>query len=741
MHYTFYSALLFKESKTDNKTKNNNNHKDVLKFSKFSPKLWLILLGYASSSPCWATVGDISTLPNYADLAMNAWGIPSTNSTGAPHAQLAYINLLAKQPITDVVNPDPQHEASIRSSVFALSGLNAAELAYQLALKYAYLFPDETLRQLRENKTVARLNDAIAERRRLDESSYFLVRSQPLDAVLVELEENLASFPKESPQYQRVLFDRIFALRMRERMPDAIQAYLKLPAEVQTNAPAYVKRAVADAYLAQRQPKKAAAIYQSLAVNAKNDLPLHMRLHSALIESEDYPSAAKVLAQVKNVSPALFVSMQSGGEPVTNFDRLDLDVAVIMDAADRNSYAKAQSQMESLREKAPRNVDLLNSYSSILRWRGWPEYADQITDLAVAYDPDDIGVWKNIASNAHDLGQIPRWKAATERLMRDFPDDADVQKNYAEWRDRDRWSINTEFSLGHSNSSDHTSDTPNVYGSRDREWQTRLNTPWVMGTWRGFVQQSDRSERWPDQSQPLGVDYAHDNRIGFGAEWASQRSNAWLLLSGQRETGDFFGVSGSWSQWLNDYWQYSLGGAVHSTDVPLRALKAKISGNSGFASIKWQQNESRSAYLSYGLLAIDDGNNRQMLTTGLTQQLAAGPHYITKGGIDLNASRNSKAGGSYYNPKESRGATAHLEHDWTTWRSYDQSLSQNFTVAAAANYEAGVGTDPAIDLGYQHVWQLCRTWKMNYGVNWGSHVYGGQREGRVSGLLGLEGVF
>jgi len=273
-----------------------------------------------------------------------------------------------------------------------------------------------------------------------------------------------------------------------------------------------------------------------------------------------------------------------------------------------------------------------------------------------------------------------------------------------------------------------------VNGSRDLDLQTRINTPWLYDNWRGFVLQDSR---WSD----LGAQKIQDNQAGVGVEWSNQRRMGWLLLSQQLNNDQRTGVSAGWSQWLNDYWQYGVKAAINSSDTPLRAVAAGYTANSANANLTWRQSESRSAYATLGLLDINDGNQRQTAALGASQRMMSGDHFVTTLGLDVYSEHNSKSGGVYYNPKRLLNTSLRLQHDWVTWRDYEQSLTQNFQLTAGLNQEANFGSASTYDVLYQHVWQLTRTWKLHYGVSWGSHVYSGQREGRLAGVLGAEGVF
>ena len=661
------------------------------------------------------------------------------------YAQMAYVYRLLQQPVTALQMGQRARglkadlPLAIQQSSYALSDIGAPDAALQLALQTPALFPAESLYRLQVDATSQNLRNAVAERYRLESGKRVPIRNQPLDAVLAELNHNLATIPADSPQYRRTLNDRVYALRVRERMQDCIAAFQALPA-TQTPLPAYVRRAAADAFLATKQPRKALALYKPL-MSEQNDAALYLADYYALIDSEDYDQAATVLAKISSITPAMRVSRSVDKKELPNWERLDVDQTLAMDAGYRNHLDDAQQRIKTLSAHAPRNVTLLNNYATILRWRGQPQAADRITDLAVAYEPDDGATQLTIANNARDLEQIPRWRRAIVPLRKLYPEDSSIEKNYLSLMDRDRPSISSYLSVGRSSGGHQVTD---VNGSSDLDWQTRINTPWIRDNWRGFAQFETRRADFNAQS-------VQDNRAGVGAEWASERRNAWLMLSTQvsgsshsNTTGNSNskgGISAGWSQWLNDQWQYSLGASTDSADTPLRALNAGVSAKDASVGLKWQQNESRSAYVSGGLMDLSDGNQRLSLSTGLTQRVQAGPFHITTVGVGLYAERNSQPGKVYFSPEQSLGESVFVQHDWVTWRNYEHSLTQRFKLSAGLNSQSGYGSAVVADVLYQHLWQLSRTWRLNYGVTFGTPVYDGQRERRVAALLGFEGVF
>ncbi|MGC8697211.1 MAG: poly-beta-1,6 N-acetyl-D-glucosamine export porin PgaA [Halothiobacillus sp.] len=638
----------------------------------------------------------------------------------------------------------PDNPQAMREQVFALSDSGATTLALDKARAHPSLFAADAMNRLVADVTTVHIRDAVQERRRLDDLYRYKERDVPLAVTLKTLQETLAllkangvALTAEPALIQRTRYDQIYVLRKLELMHQAVTEYEALPQHPATasaaelvSIPPYVRNAAADAYLYTRQPHKAASLYEQLIqANPKIDVEVYIALYYAYLDSERYTKAEQLLEQIHRVTPA-WIGGKVGVVP--NSERLDVDQLWAMDAAYRNQEGLGYARLSLLVDRAPHNTGLLNAKATLERWRGWPAQSLQTTLLAQAYAPMSKDTRINLADNHRDLEQFNLWGREITALNQDFPTDTSVQKSLAQWHDRSRPSIKSEYTTGKSRGNS-TYANP-VTGNRDAELQTRLNSAWNTDGWRAFL---DQHYIWSSYNEgPLSY-----NRLGAGVEWRGDRKQFWTMLQNDQLTGKHIGVSAGWSQWLNDQWQYSLSGNTYSLDTPLRAKAAGLSGKSVNAKINWQQNESRSAYGALSVLAISDGNKRVDFATGITQRLLASPHHITSGGVDLFAERNSQPGGAYFNPAHSESASLRLEHQWITWRSYERSFTQYVKASAGYGWQAGFGASPVVDLFYEHKWKFSRTWDLHYGIGWGSNVYDGGRERRVYGLVGFGGVF
>lgn len=673
--------------------------------------------------------------------------LPDANTAGLDAtdlADMAYVYRKAGDPLhaltlaerATTLAPDNPHAA--RERVFALAASGADQRALGLALKQPALFPKDALNRLRANATATHIRIAVQERRRLDDQFRYAERDIPLKRALAELDANRTLFAGDPAQSLRTDYDQVYVLRSLEMMKAAIAAYEALPqhptdapAATLAGIPAYVRRAAADAYLYLHHAREAARLYRQLiAENPKADVELFIALYYAYLDNEQYDRAEQILATIHRVTPTW--RTRPDGSRVENWERLDVDQLWAMDAAYRNHEGTADERMNALVDAAPRNPGLLNAKATIERWRGWPERAQNTTLLANAYAPQSKDTRINLADNARDLEHFADWGTRITALGKDFPQDTSIRKSLAQWKDRSRPTISSEYTTGRSRG-DGTQGNP-VVGNRDQEWQSRLNSPWTDGNWRAYIDQHYLWSSFTDSTERY-------NRYGIGAEWRRDRKHAWISINDDQLTGRHVGVEAGWTQWLNDHWQYGINGNTYSLSTPLRAKQAGQSGKSLNAKLNWRQDETREAYAALSLLAITDGNKRVDFAAGLSQRLFASPHHITTGGVDLFAERNSRPGGAYFNPANSESLSLRLEHKWITWRAYERSFTQYVKLSAGYGWQSGYGAAPMTDLFYEHIWQLDRRWDLHYGIGWSSNVYDGGRESRLYGLVGFGGTF
>lgn len=666
------------------------------------------------------------------------------------YARLAYIQRLAGFPVQAIAASQqalalkPRHRLALEQQLVALKNLNRIDEAYQLALQYPDIFQANTVWPVKADWLSLNLQTALQQKDKLEAQGQYQQAAQLIDRNLLALRQALDQLDKRQNEYLPLLNDYLYTLRVRERMPELIDLYQKLSVSEQFQLQPYAKRAVADAYLALKQPQQAHEIYQYLLDNLPQpDAELFIADYYALIEQEKYTQASVLLARLdEQFSGASF----AGVDDETRKARVRVEQVLALDAAYRNRLDIAAARLQQLVQQNPDNTSLANDYATILNWRGLPQASDQVVQQAYAKAPHSVALDLTHASNARDLQDYPRWQEALEKAGEKTPQNSGVLKGQQEWQDRQRVTVQSDVRIGHSEADEQTLNQLN--GSRDREWHTRINSPWLdsqmIGNWRMFA---DYQDRWAD-FEPTSQ---RDQRLGLGAEWQQERKSAWLLVNqqldsqnaaNQKTKDEKTGVSVGWGHWLNDHWRYRLGYEHNSAQIPLRALEAGLDAKGYQAGVDWRQHESRSASFGYQALDISDGNLRQSFFGAVNQRLFANEKHITTGGLEAFYEKNSQPGGNYFNPEHSTSYGVNLDHDWLTWRGEDQqSFNQHFELGTGISKQAGFSGENYVNALYQHEWQLSRTWQINYGVGWGSQVYDGNREQRTYGVLSLSGAF
>jgi biofilm PGA synthesis protein PgaA len=554
---------------------------------------------------------------------------------------------------------------------------------------------------------------------------------EKLDQVILEMEQYESQLPNQADLKRHFYYDYMYALELRNRNKQVIDQVKKLDLAEQ-EMPAYARDVLARAYIKDKQPKKAEALYRSL-FKEKNyaDFTVYSGLYYALIEQEKFKQADQLIAEMDKALPTFQYSEAKGVDRTTHEQRQEYLTLKGLHYAYRNEHDKAEKYFTDLISKAPNNSAYQHSLALVKLWREQPEKSNDILAQYNGLEGIDQSILINQMQNAQALGNIADWKHKNEFMMEFNPNDTGVIKSKQELDDRNRFSIQHQ-SLFSKSKSDNPEILNQLKGSKEREHATRINSPWVKNNYRMFV---EHDQRWSE----YGNRKVEDQNIAIGLEWASNRKLAEVMLT-QSLDGDRFGVDAKWSQWLNDHWQYNFGIDTQAS-IPLQAIKAGREGQSYTAGINWQKNESRKIGSQYQFTDIDDGNERHELGAYFKQRIQQSPHHITNMTLSGYYGKNKDVQVDYFNPKENSSIELKFDHDWVTWRDYDQNFTQHFEASAGSYSQNDYASKAIYNVFYGHDWQLSRTWKLNYGIGWGIHPYDGDDEKRTYGVVGFEGIF
>lgn len=541
-------------------------------------------------------------------------------------------------------------------------------------------------------------------------------RNRRVDQALTLLDRVVDHPDANRDALRRSRFDRVVALRVREAMDEAVAAYEAL-LEDGLQPPDYVTTAAADAYLYNREPERAAELYDAIMAGQPDRYATRQSLFWARLEQEDFEGAFDAI-------DGLVAHPRIGAGSATH---RDARITAAMGRGYANRLDDAMHRLESIFADHPDNAAARRSLATIYRWRGWSRRALALIEPLLEAGVEDTDTQLLHAALLRDLGDYEQAGALIERLHERHPEDRHVQRDVAGWQRRDRWAISAHAEYGES-------DGVQAFGSRGRSLTTRLSAPWV-----GNYTQPYFSTEYSDATFPEGQ--ARYDRIAVGLDYRRAGHDLNLELHRNRRDGDDTGFSLGYDYRLDDHWTVATRYESFSTDVPLRARGQGLDGWKAEAAVSWRAHESLGLRLGLSRLAISDGNERDAALATLTHRLRVSAHHTTDGRLDLYAARASQTGGPYYNPERDASLTYQVKHDWLTWREYEHSFTQRFLIAGGGYWQEGFGTHGIGLARYEHLWQLSETWFLHYGIGVSSRVYDGNRESRVDGQLWFRGVF
>lgn len=558
------------------------------------------------------------------------------------------------------------------------------------------------------------------------------VSYEKLDRILAEADQIAQQNTWVQPFFNRFYYDYLYALSYRGRSQQVLHILSHVNLPPVTTMPPYVRQAIADAYLAQRQAASAEQLYRTL-ITEKNysDMSVYSAFYYSLIEQEKYDQANQLIHEIDHLLPTFQYSQAKGVDKSVHTDRTQYIGLRGLNWAYSNRLDIAEPYFEGLVEKTSNTDDGLNQLSQIQRWRDKPEQAAQTLARLNGLLPVTKQTRINQMQNAQALGNIQDWRQLNVQLSQDYPNDTGVLKSRKELEDRDHATIqhSSRFSRSHA---DQSNISEGLKGSRDRELNTTIYTPWFADNYRAFIEHRDiwGKYRQGDLEQ---------QRYGVGVQWQDQRKSLTVTAS-QNSHAERQGIEAEWTHQLNDHWQYYLN-ANSQADIPLQAVELDKEGYSFGGGIRWKQNESRQAGFGYNMTDIDDGNLRQEFSVDYSQRIFLRPHHTTTAGLNAYYGKNRLNNVSYFSPKQSASVGVNLTHDWLTWREYERSLTQRFGFGVGVFQQQNFDSKPIADLQYQHIWKLSRTWALRYGIGYGIHAYDGEYEKQVYGNLGFEGRF
>lgn len=612
----------------------------------------------------------------------------------------------------------PENAAAHRLRILATADLGAPFLALQEAEKRPGALSRDELRRLRSE----RASQAV----RWGElpSPSPAERFAATDRAIALLEKDLEELPPDAPARRRVRLDRLVALRDRFRMEEAVAEYRALEAEGR-ELPPFLLRAAGDAFFHLRRPEEAVRLYRRALEGMPDDFETRMALFYALVEAEEWEEAfalADALAEQKRS----WLWREGAREGSENPEKTEADAAVRMVRAYGDMLGEAQEGLEGMVRRAPGSVDLRQKLAAVYRWRGWPRRALEEYRIVLARDPQNLQGRLGAVSALMDLREYAAAAPEVEELRRRYPENRQVADLAKRWERLRQWEFTAEAGYARGEETQ--------IGTREWSLESRLYAPSAAGRWRPFLHTFFEEAKFPEGS-------ASYRRAGLGVEYEGPRwrlaGEADVSVEGEADPG--VSVEGEWRP--DDVWSVSARFASFSTEVPLRARREDIDGQSYRLSVLRRWHESRSLRLGAGLLDMSDGNRRVSGSLALEERLLTRPRYRLSGTAELYVSENSRDDASYFNPRRDLAASLGVAWEGLLYRRYERSFRHRLLLALGAYGQSGFATRPILTAGYEQEWRPGPDLGVRYGATWTSRVYDGDREERLGYHLGMDWRF
>jgi Tfp pilus assembly protein PilF len=426
-------------------------------------------------------------------------GIKSKNLTADQFVQIAYAYRLINSPvdalaaIEQAYQQQPKSFAVLQEYTYDLAAVGAYKKAQQLLLASDKNAQTESLQHwLQVSEFSQRVNNAITRykylnREGMSDSEGFA----ELDAVLKQGEQIQPLIQPSDPNYLRFHYDYLYALDFRGRSRTVLDEFTKLNVPLE-KLPAYVRHAIADSYLAERQPKQAELAFKTLLTEKNySDMTVYTGLYYSYIEQEKYKQAEQLLSEVDRLIPTYKYSQAKGVDKSSHPDRDDYIALQGMHLAYANHLDQAEKHFQKQVDLAPANEGLINNLARVERWRDKPLQAKQTIARLNGLTPVAKDTRINQMQNAQALGDIPEWRKSTESLLQYYPEDSGVIKSRKELDDRDRATISHSTTWGQSKA-ENSDSVSGQNGLKDREMETRINSPWIKDNYRLFAWHQDR---------------------------------------------------------------------------------------------------------------------------------------------------------------------------------------------------------------------------------------------------------
>ena len=567
-----------------------------------------------------------------------------------------------------------------------------------------------------------------------------------VNSIDIALAEN-AVLTQRFGESDKAKFDRITALDDRGYMQEVVQIYQSL-LDAKTAIPAYVKSAVADAYLYLEQPELARDLYLDIINNWNSTdqsslLNNQIQLLYAYSDTGQYQAAEALAKQLvehqiqqidrsknadRNISPDYLRVLEVNANLQKNLDHLNT----------------AEQQISNLRKQAPFNNDIRSAWASLLLAREQPRTALDEFTLMLIDQPTSMDAALGRGEVLLSLNELAQAQAVLPALLDNYPDNKSVQ-NYAQrLSNYDQALYRLETTLGHgaTKSGADSVTTATIYSApfslpsdQDSAQADGLssNSNWSAKHLRLFTQlEQTKGETNNNISESR-------NRLAVGMDYRSSNLSAELEATHTLNDASKNGAAVNLSWTISDNWHTRVSVDTNMINIPAVAMLEGITAQESKFQIDWTKNESRKAGIDLSSTHFSDDNVRNAIFTWWMERWFSEPLYKIDSVLGLSSSTNSLPNRDYFNPIEDKELNVDVKGEWLTWHRYQRAFRQRFDLTLGHYWQRDFASGATAGLRYEHEWDFENDLALTYGIGRNFHPYDGGREYRNYVYLNLSG--
>ncbi len=489
--------------------------------------------------------------------------------------------------------------------------------------------------------------------------------------------KNYASFDPKSAKVEdtRNRWDRILALSQTEQFDQVIFEY-EQAVDDGVEIPTWIVEAAADAYLYNRQPKKALSMYQSSLNKQSSSYKTKMAVYYTYVDLGQFNQAAKLLEAMDLLEP---VQVKERGILTDNARKEEIAQNKVWLLMYQDRLKKAQKIGMQYLKVAPASIQLRSSMAHLALWRGWPRQALHRFRMIQTMDPTYVQASIGYARALYDNMYKKEARAFIRELYHQHPNNRHVKraKHLIEVDDMGLLTLNayylTEFpgedEFGLSLRVDEpVTDHNQLFAQLIRRETTQTGT-------------NDLTERF----------YVGD---------IYQPNMTWKLtgaLSGDYRSGNKIGAIAGVEYMPDDFWTYAFDYDSHSIDVPLRSRAEGIDVQDYKLSARYRRHESFNTSWSVDLKDFEDSNQNLNYAWSTDSAVWTYAYWKWRMGTELAYATYSKQDVNYYSPEAVYAfyLIPNVEHTW--YRRYEKAVVDRFFVGVGQQWQKNFS---AADVGF-----------------------------------------